>query len=174
MDIERRKIDCLRFVMCPLLVLGFQGFFFMWPLIVLMKQTRQAGCTIKQFILLRCLWCNPGQPKCRTYTLGLGLHGCMAAWLHGCMAEWLHGWMAAWLNGCMAACLIGVYLTGEINWISLSSIKSSFCSCVGWQAEYLASVGAKTISTTTFSITTLCIIVKNVTLSITIWWAVIR
>jgi hypothetical protein len=27
-DIERQKIDCLRFVMCPLLALGFQGFFF--------------------------------------------------------------------------------------------------------------------------------------------------
>jgi hypothetical protein len=27
-DIERQKIDCLRFVMCPLLATGFQGFFF--------------------------------------------------------------------------------------------------------------------------------------------------
>jgi hypothetical protein len=27
-DIERRKIDCLRFVILPLLAPGFQGFFF--------------------------------------------------------------------------------------------------------------------------------------------------
>ncbi len=58
-DIERQKIDCLRFVMYLLLAPGFQGFFFsflMWPLTVLMKQTRQQGCAIKQSILLRCLW----------------------------------------------------------------------------------------------------------------------
>ncbi len=30
--------------------------FLLWPLTVLMKQTRQAVCTIKQSILLRCLW----------------------------------------------------------------------------------------------------------------------
>jgi hypothetical protein len=42
--------------MCPLLVPGFQGFFFvMRPLTELMKQTRQAGRAIKQSILLRCL-----------------------------------------------------------------------------------------------------------------------
>ncbi len=54
-DIERKKIDCLRFVMCLLLAPGFQGFFFlflMWPLTVLMKQTRQAVCAIKQSIYL--------------------------------------------------------------------------------------------------------------------------
>ncbi len=59
MDIKRQKIDCLRFIMCPLLAPGFQGFFsffFMWPLTVLMKQTRQVVFTIKQSILLRCLW----------------------------------------------------------------------------------------------------------------------
>ncbi len=38
--------------MCLLLVPGFQGFFFMQPLTVLMKQTRQAGRTIKQSIYL--------------------------------------------------------------------------------------------------------------------------
>ncbi len=27
-DIKDKKIECLRFIMCPLLVLGFQGFFF--------------------------------------------------------------------------------------------------------------------------------------------------
>jgi hypothetical protein len=51
-DIERQKIDFLRFVMRPLLVPGFEGFFFMWPLTVLMKQTRQAVHTIKQSIYL--------------------------------------------------------------------------------------------------------------------------
>ncbi len=60
-DIERQKIDCLRFVMCLLLVPGFQGFFFLFLirlLTVLKKQTRQVGCAIKQCILLRCLWSN--------------------------------------------------------------------------------------------------------------------
>jgi hypothetical protein len=30
--------------------------FLQWPLTVLMKQTRQAVYTLKQSILLRCLW----------------------------------------------------------------------------------------------------------------------
>ncbi len=58
-DIERWKIDCLRFVMCPLVAPGFEGFYFLFlmqPLTVLRKQTRHAGRAIKQSILLRCLW----------------------------------------------------------------------------------------------------------------------
>jgi hypothetical protein len=54
-DIERQKIDCLRFVMCPLLALGFQGFFFSFLirlLTALMKQTRQVGRAIKKSIYL--------------------------------------------------------------------------------------------------------------------------
>jgi hypothetical protein len=35
---------------------GLPRLFFMRPLTVLMKQTRQAGRTIKQSILLGCLW----------------------------------------------------------------------------------------------------------------------
>jgi len=38
--------------MCPLLAPGFQGFFLMWLLTVLLKQTRQAGRAIKQSIYL--------------------------------------------------------------------------------------------------------------------------
>ncbi len=38
--------------MCLLLVPGFQGFFFMWPLTVLMKQARQAVYAIEQSIYL--------------------------------------------------------------------------------------------------------------------------
>ena len=36
--------------------LAFFLFFLLWPLTVLMKQTRQAVCIVKQSILLRCLW----------------------------------------------------------------------------------------------------------------------
>ncbi len=36
--------------------LAYFSFFLLWPLTVLMKQTRQAVCAIKQSILLRCLW----------------------------------------------------------------------------------------------------------------------
>jgi len=51
------KIDCLRFVMCPLLAQVFQGrLFLMQPLTVLMRQTRQAVHVIHQSIFLRCLW----------------------------------------------------------------------------------------------------------------------
>ncbi len=50
------NIDCLSFVMCLLLAPVFQGFFLLWPLTVLIKQTRQAVRSIKQSILLRCLW----------------------------------------------------------------------------------------------------------------------
>ena len=53
---KKTNIDCWRFVMCPLLVLVFHGFFFMRPLTVLMRQTRQVKHTIHQSILLRCLW----------------------------------------------------------------------------------------------------------------------
>jgi hypothetical protein len=38
--------------------LAFFLFFLLWLLTVLMKQTRQAVCAIKQSILLRCLWCS--------------------------------------------------------------------------------------------------------------------
>ncbi len=54
-DIERQKLDCLSFVMCPLLVQLIIGFFFLfllWPFTVLIKQTRQAVRTIKQSIFL--------------------------------------------------------------------------------------------------------------------------
>ncbi len=39
--------------------LAFFLFFLRWPLTVLMKQTRQAVCAVKQSILLRCLWPPP-------------------------------------------------------------------------------------------------------------------
>ncbi len=44
--------------MFPLLAPVFQGqpSFLLWPLTVLMKQTRQAVHAVKQSILLRCLW----------------------------------------------------------------------------------------------------------------------
>jgi hypothetical protein len=43
--------------MCPLLAPVLIGLFFLLqPLTVLMKQTSQAVFTVKQFILLRCLW----------------------------------------------------------------------------------------------------------------------
>ncbi len=48
---------------CPLLALGFQGFFIlsflMQPLTVLMKQIRQAVCAIKQSIYLNVYNCVP-------------------------------------------------------------------------------------------------------------------
>ncbi len=55
------NIDCLSFVMCPLLapvlvVNRLLFFFFCGPLKVLMKQARQAVCAVKQSIFLRCLW----------------------------------------------------------------------------------------------------------------------
>jgi hypothetical protein len=50
-----RNIDCLSFVMCPVLALVFQVFFLLRPLTVLIKQTRQAVHAIKQSILLICL-----------------------------------------------------------------------------------------------------------------------
>jgi hypothetical protein len=57
---RKSKIDCLRFVMCPLLTLIFQGFFLQWPLKVLLKQKMQAVCAFKLTylltLLLRCLW----------------------------------------------------------------------------------------------------------------------
>jgi hypothetical protein len=48
--------------MCLLLapvLIGFFSFLFAAPLTVLMKQTRQAVCAVKQSILPRCLWIMP-------------------------------------------------------------------------------------------------------------------
>ncbi len=42
-DIETRKIHCLRFVMCPLLEPGFQGFFF--DVAVSTNEANKAGGT---------------------------------------------------------------------------------------------------------------------------------
>ncbi len=36
--------------------LAFFPFFLLWPLTVLMKQTRQVVCAVKQSIFLKCLW----------------------------------------------------------------------------------------------------------------------
>jgi len=53
---RKTKIDCLRFVMCPLLVPIFKGIF----VAVAINSTNKANVagvhTIKQSILLRCLW----------------------------------------------------------------------------------------------------------------------
>jgi hypothetical protein len=39
--------------------LAFFLFFLLWPLTVLMEQTRQAVRAMKQYMLLRCLWVEP-------------------------------------------------------------------------------------------------------------------
>jgi hypothetical protein len=56
-DIESLKIDCLRFFVCLLLAPAFQGqassflfFFVAVAFTVLIKQTRQAVCAVKQSI----------------------------------------------------------------------------------------------------------------------------
>jgi hypothetical protein len=50
---QKSKTDWLRFVMCPLLVPVFQGFFFFlwWPLTVIMNQTRQYVPLSSQYYL---------------------------------------------------------------------------------------------------------------------------
>jgi hypothetical protein len=50
-DIKSLQIDCLTFVMYPILTPVFQSFFFWWSLIVLMKETRQAVRTILLYYL---------------------------------------------------------------------------------------------------------------------------
>ncbi len=50
---RRAKIDCLSFVMCPLLAQLIIGFFLLRPFTVIMKKIR----AVKQSIILRCL-CN--------------------------------------------------------------------------------------------------------------------
>jgi len=80
-----KNIDCLSFVVCLLQAphfLAFFLFFFLWPLTVLMEQTRQAVCAVKQSILLRCLWsiyyiclCYQHWTKlCTHFHLGLFCH----------------------------------------------------------------------------------------------------
>ncbi len=55
MDIKTQKIDCLRFVMCPLLALGFQGFFY-----VAVNSTNEAGNTKGGSITVLLTSCSTG------------------------------------------------------------------------------------------------------------------
>ncbi len=59
-QISKENLDCSSFVVCLLLVPHFFPFFFflLWPLTILMRQTRQALHAINQSIFLRCLWCG--------------------------------------------------------------------------------------------------------------------
>jgi hypothetical protein len=52
-DIERPKIDCLSFVMCPLLAQLKTGFFFFAAAVYSTKEANKAS--LKQSIILRCL-----------------------------------------------------------------------------------------------------------------------
>ncbi len=58
-DIESPQNRLLKVCYVPTTSASSKASFFMWPLTVLMKQTRQAVHTIKQTILLRCLWRLP-------------------------------------------------------------------------------------------------------------------
>ena len=54
-----KNIDCSSFVMCPLLAPHLQRHFWLFwlqPITVLMRQTRQAVCAINQSIFVWCLW----------------------------------------------------------------------------------------------------------------------
>ncbi len=58
-QISKEKIDCLRFVMCPLLAPHFQPFFLFCLAVAINstnETTRQAVHAINQYIFLRCLW----------------------------------------------------------------------------------------------------------------------
>ena len=55
---QKAKIDCLRFVMCPLLAqleIGFFSFYFYFAAAIY-RTTEANKAGIKQSILLRCLW----------------------------------------------------------------------------------------------------------------------
>ncbi len=73
-DIERKN-RLLKVCYVPAIsttFLAFFLFFLLWVLAVLMKQTRQAVCAIKQSILLRCLWLklfltSPFKPESNIY-----------------------------------------------------------------------------------------------------------
>ncbi len=62
-QVSKENIDCLRFVICPILAPHFQLFyiFLLQPLLVLMRQTRQAVCAFNQSIFLRCQWIRVGK-----------------------------------------------------------------------------------------------------------------
>ncbi len=54
-QITKENINCLRFDMCPLQA----PHFLLWPLTVIMRQTRQAVQVINQSIFFRCLSKEP-------------------------------------------------------------------------------------------------------------------
>ncbi len=56
-DIESLQNRLFKVCYVPTTVASLNRLLFLpWPLTVLMKQTRQAVCAIKQSTLLRCLW----------------------------------------------------------------------------------------------------------------------
>jgi hypothetical protein len=82
-DIEIKKIDGLRLVMCPLLALPHPRLFLPRPFIILLSQTRQAVCAIKHSISLDFYdmsnWKNfPQMSKCWPLM-----------WIHWCV--WMKG-----------------------------------------------------------------------------------
>jgi hypothetical protein len=55
-DIERPKIDCLSLVMCPLLAQLKTGFFSIFFAAAVYSTTEANKASLKQSIILRCLW----------------------------------------------------------------------------------------------------------------------
>jgi hypothetical protein len=89
------NIDCLSFVMCPLLALvlivnKLLFFFFCCrQLTVLMKQTRQVVCAIKQSVFHRCLW-----------MISYSIFTHLATLLHLAMQRWLKSANSCCSNPC--------------------------------------------------------------------------
>jgi len=66
-DIERPKIDCLSVVMCPLLVQLKTGFFSIFFAAAVYSTTEANKASLKQSIILRCLWpSHSSQLLCNT------------------------------------------------------------------------------------------------------------
>ncbi len=82
----KSKIDCLRFVMCPLLVPSFKASFSFFAVAInrLMKQTRQAVRAFKQSILLRCLWVYPRQNPKQQSPCSNCIHRPVMSWGNAC------------------------------------------------------------------------------------------
>jgi len=104
----KSKIDCLRFVMCPLLVPSFKASFSFFAVAInrLMKQTRQAVRAFKQSILLRCLWVYPRQNPKQQSPCSNCIHRPVMSWGNACSAcmhmsvRWMHRPVMSQVDAC--------------------------------------------------------------------------
>ncbi len=140
-DIERknRLLEVCYVPATSATFLAFFSFFLLWPLTVLMKQTRQAVHAVKRFILLRCLWlcqstvalktvqwsvnCRPKFILCGSHRYRKAKIDCLSLFMCPLLAQLKIGFFSSFSAA-------AVYSTNETNKAGLK--QSIILRCLWW------------------------------------------